>query len=116
MEIQTALCHRYIILYKKGWEKTNCEYKCTFGQQKGREPGLHAHRNARGWLGHAISSTQGETGEEASWVKASNAQWGKGALVTGQGPHPGSGKRKRGKDNARTVLLNYQLDVSAQVL
>lgn len=53
----------------KGWEKTNCEYKCTFGQQKGREPGLHAHGNTRDWLGHAVSSIQGKTGEE-QWCMA----------------------------------------------
>lgn len=62
MEIQTAPCHRPVMLHEEGWEKTNCEYKCTFGQQKGREPVLHTHRNARGWLGRAVSSIQGKTG------------------------------------------------------
>lgn len=63
-----------MILCQKGWEKTNCKYKCTSGQQKGREPGLHTHGNARGWLGHAISSL-GKNDVEV---------WGKGAVVMEQ--------------------------------
>ena len=78
VEIQTVLCHRPVILPEKGWEKTYCKYKCTFGQQKGREPGLHTCGNGRVWLGHAVSSIQGKTGRN------NDARWGKGALVTGQ--------------------------------
>lgn len=80
---QAASCHRSVTPQGEGWHKAHCEHKCAFCLLKGRE--LGSHPVGMPGLVKTRHIQHREGGEEVSWVKANDAWWEKGDLVTGQG-------------------------------